>query len=278
MNNVRIAIKRFFQNKNTITIIAILLCLGILYWGYDYRIKKATEPINVPYALNEIEPRTLITSDMIGVIKAPASRVTANVITSTSAIEGKYVNYDATIPAGSLFYEDILVDWEDMPSSLWQNIPDGNTVISLDVNLETTYGNSIYPGNYIDLYYVTTSNSLGTSGKLIFGKFIQSIKVLAVLDSEGNNVFEKSTDLNAPSSLVFSVPEDLHLLLRKASYLSGSIVPVPRNADYSLNPSATAVSSSYIQTYILNQTLDVDDKNLDNLKYKTETSENGGEE
>ena len=49
------------------------------------------------------------------------------------------------------------------------------------------------------------------------------------------------------------------------SYLSGTIVPVPRNADYSLNPTDTKISSSYLQNYILAQTVNVAEKDLQDL-------------
>ena len=280
MNNIKIAIKRFLRNKNTVTILVLILCVGLIYWGYNRQIKKNTEPVNVPYALREIEPRTLITSEMIGTIKVAKKMVSSGVLRSTNQIVGKYVNYDATVPAGSMFYDSVLVDWKDMPNSLWQDIEAGSTVVSLPVDLDSTYGNSIFPGNYIDLYYVTVSNEDGkNSGKLIFGKFIESIKVLSVIDGDGNNVFEKTVDVSTPSNLVFAVDEEYHLLLRKASYLSGTIIPVPRNADYSASPGNTKVSSSYIRQYILRQTLTVDDTQLDNLTYdeNIDNSDNNGE-
>lgn len=280
MNNIKIAIKRFLRNKNTVTILVLILCVGLIYWGYNRQIKKNTEPVSVPYALREIEPRTLITSEMIGTIKVAKKMVSSGVLRSTNQIVGKYVNYDATVPAGSMFYDSVLVDWKDMPNSLWQDIEAGSTVVSLPVDLDSTYGNSIFPGNYIDLYYVTVSNEDGkNSGKLIFGKFIESIKVLSVIDGDGNNVFEKTVDVSTPSNLVFAVDEEYHLLLRKASYLSGTIVPVPRNADYSASPGNTKVSSSYIRQYILRQTLTVDDTQLDNLTYdeNIDNSDNNGE-
>ncbi len=253
MESILIGIKRFIKNKNTVTIIAILASLGILYWAYNYRIVKQTEPINVPYATLEIAPRTLITADMVSTRKVPGGVNSKNLLTSTSQIVGKYVSNKAVIPNGGLFYSDMVVDWEDLPSSLFEDIPDGNTIVALQVNLESTYGNSIFPGNYIDLYYVTTLDN----GKLMLGKFIESIKVLSVTDAEGNNVFETIEDNKTPTYLMFSVPEDMHLLLRKASYLDGQIFPVPRNAEYSNNPKETKVVSSRIQNYILDKTIDV---------------------
>ena len=75
MNNILIVIKRFFTNKNTVTIIAVVASICILYFFYNSRIEKKTEPISVPYAISEIGPRTKITSDMIGIRKVPGGVV-----------------------------------------------------------------------------------------------------------------------------------------------------------------------------------------------------------
>lgn len=250
MNNILISLKKFFSNKNTVTILAVIAIVLILFFGYRYRIKQATNPVSVPYAKVEIQPRTQITEDMIGYVKIPSSMLTSNTIRVASEIVGKYANYNTVIPSGSLFYASTIVTWAQMPDSAWADIPEGYTVVSLNVNTETTYGNSIFPGNYIDLYYVAHDN-----GKLLLGKLIESIEVLAVKDSSGNHVFENSSAGLKPSSLIFAVPEDMHLLLRKAGYLNGQLVPVPRNKSYSENPSATVVSSEYIQDFILSQTV-----------------------
>ncbi len=253
MNNLKLTLTKLLKNKNTVTIICVLLALVILYVGYNWRVNSATEPINVPYARVEIQPRTLVTEEMIGYMKIPKSMVTTNTIRSINDVIGMYANYNTVIPQGSVFYRSVLVDWSEMPDSAWADIPDGYTVVSLPVNTEMTYGNSIFPGNYIDLYYVATEET----NKLLLGKMIESIEVLAVKDSSGKHVFENSADLAAPASLIFAVPEEMHLLLRKASYLNGDIIPVPRNASYSENPSATVVTSEYIQDFILSQTVTI---------------------
>lgn len=257
MQNILIGFKRFIKNRNTVTIIAVVACVFILYFFYSNRIKKATNPVSVPYAVTELGPRTLITADMVSTRKVPGGVVETSggkVYISTKSIIGKYVKSNSVIPKGSMFYQSALTDdWTEIKTSLYENIQDGNTLVSLPVTLESTYGNSIYPGNYIDLYFVGISN-----GKLLLGKFIESIKVLGVIDSEGNNVFEKVTSkVGSPSYLVFSVPEEYYLLLQKASYLSGTIFPVPRNASYSSNPKETSISSAAIHQFIIEQTVDI---------------------
>ena len=270
MNNIIYGIKRFFQNKNTVTIMAIVASLVIIYFAYSARIKKATEPQLVPYALKTLEPRTLITSEMVGTRKVPGSVITPNVITDTGSIVGMYVSNKVEIPKDSLFYRNTLLTWDELPSSLSEDLPEGNTIVALPVNLETTYGNSIFEGNYIDLYYAGADKD----GKILVGKFIESIKVLAVTDSSYNNIFEKDNDVANPAYLIFSVPEDMHLLLRKALYLNGRIFPVPRNAEYSKNPKDTRISSSYIQNLILNQTVNVSSTDLSSVTIQKNDSNN----
>ncbi|UKI56964.1 MAG: hypothetical protein L6V81_06035 [Clostridium sp.] len=61
---------------------------------------------------------------------------------------------------------------------------------------------------------------------------------------------KKTRNVETPAYLMFAVPEELHLLLRKAIYKKVNLFPVPRNAEYSLNPKSTRVSSSYIKELI----------------------------
>ena len=65
--------------------------------------------------------------------------------------------------------------------------------------------------------------------------------------------------MDTPAYLIFSVPEDIHLLLRKAANF-GNIIPVPRNAKYSNDPKPTSIASTYIQQYILSRTIMVEDR------------------
>lgn len=276
MDNIKVALKRFIKNKNTVTIIALLGSLAILYYAYNLRIKKATEPISVPYSINRLDPRTLITSKDVGIKQVPGGMVNGrDVIVSSSLIVGKYVSEKVEVPAGSLFYNETIVTWDQLPSSLFEDIPDGYTVVILPVSMETTYGNSIFTGNYIDLYY----SGYDDNELLIVGKFIESIRVLSVIDDDGNNIFEKTRNVETPAYLMVAVPEELHLLLRKAIYKKVNLFPVPRNAEYSLNPKSTRVSSSYIKELIEKRTIDVSLKDLAESEANTNINDNsnGGE-
>lgn len=262
MNNLLIGIKRFFQNKNTVTILVIVICLLILYFAYSTRIKVATEPQSVPYALRDLEPRTEITEDMVGIRYVPGSVITPNVITDTRSIIGLYVSDDYQIPEDSLFYKDTILTWDALDKSPYDDIQDGNTIFSLRVDLDKTYGNSIFKGNYIDLYF----KDRDSSGNILIGKFIESIQVTDVVDSNYISVFEKTQSEAIPAFLLFEVPDEYYLLLTKTIKVFGNdcLIPVPRSAEYSLNPKETSISSSWLKDYILSKT--VNDLTLEEVR------------
>ena len=244
MGSILIGIKRFFQNKNTVTILGILASVGIIYFAYNYRIKKSTEPVNVPYALREIGPRTLITQDMVSTKKVPGGVVTKNVILNTEQIIGKYVLNTAVIPENGLFYESMIADWEKLPSSIFDKIGEGRTIYALDVDLESTYGNSIFPGNYIDIYYRTTRRDNNLTW---VGKFIESIRVLDVVDSEGKSVFENNGTPTEPDKLLFELQDKEWLLFKKIESTNVTLFPVQRNANYTEEASEMLITGNEFQ-------------------------------
>ena len=254
MNSLVGTFKKFFGNKNTVTILGVVAGVLVLIIGYNIRLKRAIDPVTIPYALESIESKEMITEKKIGYVKVSKSVInnSENLLTNASDVVNKYAAMGTIIPKNSLFYDEMVVEKEELPDSAFANIKDGHTIYSLAVDQHTTYGNSIYPGNYIDLYFEATDEN----GQVIFGKLIESIKVLAVKDSEGNHLFESTIETRTPAELLFAVPDDMYLLLMKAGYINTQveIIPVPRNASYSQKPGETVVASSYIENFILSQT------------------------
>ena len=276
MNNILVGIKRFLGNKNTVTIMGVLAGIAVLYIGYNWRVKQAIEPKSVPYAKQEIAANTLITNDMVGSVKVSKSMVdsTQNLATSNNQVVGKYVSYDSTIPEGSLFYKSQLMTEEQLPNYIVRNIPEGYTVYSLEVNSHLTYANSIMPNDYIDLYF----KAIDDENKVIFTKLIESIKVIAVKDSQGKSVFSSESKNSQPAELVFAVPDDMFLLLKKSDYITSNsiaIVPVPRNANYTENPNATQVASDVIIDFILSKSAYIPENTTNGTDDNNNTNNNG---
>lgn len=244
-------LKRFLGNKNTITIIGVLLIIVIIYFGYTFAVRRGTESITVPYAKEVIQPRTKITEDMIGYTKVLKSTLQGNVVTNDAKVINRYSNVNSLIPKGSLFYSDAIVPYEELPDAVLTEIPDGLVAFNLAVDINSTYGNSIYPGNYIDIYF----KGMSDSRKVMVGKLLANVKVLTVKDSAGHAVFENTEEERHPSMIIFAVEEENYLLLKKASFLSSSdyaveLIPVPTNESLKTKPGETTITSSYLVDYI----------------------------
>ena len=219
---------KLFHNKSIVTLISLIICIVVLFVAYRYRVNTAIHAIDVPIAKRDLQAREEITEDSFETIKIAQSMISNNVIRNKNDLIGKYVNYNTFIPQGGMFYTSAVVTWDQMPDSAWADIQEGYTIFSLKVTTATTYGNSIYPGDKIDLYYQNTIN-----GKTFLGPLIEGIEVLAVKDENGSHIFKKSAEQKNAAALIFSVPDDMFSIIKRAYYISGStILPVPRNSSY----------------------------------------------
>ena len=276
MNNFSNSLKRFFGNKNTVTIIGVLICILVLYVGYNYRIKQATTPVRVPYANQTIQPRTLITADMISYTEVLPSTLKGKYILNANLIINKYSNYNTIIPAGSMFYSDAVINERDLPDSAFGAIPEGYTVVSFPVTMASTYGNSMYPGNYINLYFKAINED---TKKLVFGKLISNIEILDVKDSSGNHVFENTSESRTPAYILFAVPEEQHVLIRKAMYLtriSAELIPVPNTA--TLTEEDTVVfDSQALAQFIIERTERYELEDINNSNSNNNNTDNNQE-
>ena len=250
MGQIKDFLQKVLTNKNTLTILLVFAGIIALYAAYNWRVSEAITPVKVPYAKKEISSRTQITSEMISFTEVPKSLLNNanNIVKSSGSLVGKYVNYGCTIPKNSFFYSENILSTSANPESEFANIPDGYTVYSLNVDFDSTYGNSIFPGNYIDLYIKMISD---TNSKILFGRLIKGIKVMSVIDSDGNNVFESASEARKPKYMFFAVPNSLYLLLKKAEYINATIMPIPRNSSYSAEERTPEIDSTYIQNAIL---------------------------
>jgi len=272
VNNFSDSLKRFIANKNTVTIIGVLAAIVVLYFGYTWRINQQIEQVTVLVAKQNIQPRTKITSDMVETISIArvmydkmmgnyggGISVLRNTAELSSFTEGAYSNVNSLIPAGTPLIRNVnTVDKSKIPSSVLLKIDKGQVPYAFSINYSDTYGNAIMDGMYVNIYM----KAVDETGKTMIGKLIQNVKVLAVLDSSGRDVFENTDENRTPSTFIFSVDEDLHLLLRKARYLSKysvELIPVPVTDSVSDEEyeGTVEITSSYLREFIESRTIDV---------------------
>lgn len=259
MGNLSSSLKKFLSNKNTVTVVLVFLAFVVLYIGYNIRVDQAVNPITVPYALQTISAGKEITSDMVGTIEVPPAMIKGDAIRNQSNVIGKYASADSIIPEGSLFYSRYVVEQEQLPANIILKYPKGYVLYNMSVNTESTYGNSVFPGNYIDIYLkavnkVVDGQALSAdANKVMLGKLVKNVKVLAVKDSSGQAVFSNLDEKRTPAMVVFAVPEEYYILLKKAEFLGTydtTLIPVPTNESLKDKPGELEISSNDLKDWI----------------------------
>lgn len=251
---------KFLKNKNTVTILGVLACLVILYAGYTMRINKKTALVDVYYAKETIQPKTLITEDMVAKMSVPASFIKGTYYKNYQDIVGKYSNYNTMIASGSIFYSDLLVEESNLPDAVLYNVNEGERVVSFPVDTVSTYGNSIMPGNIVDIYVKLYDDD----DKLVYGEFYENIEILGVKDASGKNVFENTEEARTPSYVYFSLPEAKYLLFSSLNYIETNdieVVLVPNTVKFDAkDPMATEVTSEYLYNFVLDKLEKIDNQ------------------
>jgi hypothetical protein len=267
MGNMATGLKKFLQNKNTVTVVGVVLAIFVLYFAYTMRVKNAINPVSVPYATEQILSATQITESMISTRLVPPSMLEGDVILNKGEIVDMYTAVDTVIPEGSLFYKRADVEKEQLPASIILEYPKSYVLYNLPVNTNTTYGNSVYPGNYIDIwlkavYKVSDEANLSAeerqkADQIMYGKLISNVQVLAVKDSSGQAVFQNIDDNRVPAQVIFALPQEYFVLLKKASYMrtySTVIELVPTNEGNKDEPGDIELSSEDLKEWINNHT------------------------
>lgn len=251
MANLLIGLKKFLQNKNIVTLVGLVLVIAILYVAYSIRVKEAINPITVPYALEQITGSTQIKKSKIGTMQVPPSMLrNADVYTKVGEVIDKYVAIDTVIPEGSLFYKKAVVSREQMPDDIILDYKAGYQLYYQKVDVTSTYGNSIIPGNYIDIHFSAYDSH---AKRVITGNLISNVLVLAVKDKDGRPVFQSIDEQRQPAMVVVALKEEYFKMLLAAEALqktyktSIEFVPTSKGFD---DETSEIVSSENIKSWI----------------------------
>lgn len=255
-----------FKSKNIVTLLGLTVLIVILFFFYKKRVNDAINPVSVPYAKKDIPAGIQITEEYIGTTDVPPSMLTDTVLRKEADVKDKYSNADTRIPAGSLFYERNVVEKEKLPANIILDYPkEGYVLYNLTVDIDSSYGNSIYPGNYIDLYLKArtktipgTNSTITGENKVVLGKIIENVQVITVKDAAGKPVFQDMNEDKEPAMVVFAVPEEYYILLKKAEYLrtyDSELIPVPTNESLKDEPGELKISSKSLKEWINSVTI-----------------------
>lgn len=258
--NVMEKIKKLLLNRNTVTILGVLAGVIALWFAYSITLDKAVKPTKVPVAVKDIPAGSIITKDDIEYVDINRDVLKkASIITSSSQLINYYVNNNTSVTKGSMFYTSQVVKKDELIDRDLEIIPENYKIYWLSVDNTTTYANSIYPGDKIDLWLLTK-----VENNYVYEPFITNIEVLSVKDSKGQNVFDVNSG-RTPAVLAFAVPNNIFVYLSKVGFLSGmSLYPVPINKNNADKDATTEISNKELQTLIDSKSIITNPDNTEN--------------
>lgn len=240
--------RKVLTNRNTITIIAVIAGVILLWFFYNMTLENAINPVRVPVASRNLLATEIITADDIEYVEVNRGFLNSanDVITSSSQLIGYYINNGTSVSEGAMFYRNQVTTREVISQTDFDNIPDGYTIYWLPVDMEDTYANSIYPGDKIDLWIY--GNDPNTNRR-IYDEFINSIDVLEVKDGDGLNVFDDAEN-RSPARLSFAVTDEMFTYLNVLDERGYNIVPVPRNKMYTVAGKDVSYSNDLLTSLV----------------------------
>lgn len=254
---------KFKSNKNTLykhkTTITLLLTIvvGVLCMAsYQSAINEISDLVLVPVAAKSMGSRTIVMEEEIKYIEVPKCITLENVSLDKEDIIGKYVKPYQSIAQNSLFYHDLIADKENMNDANLFFLQEGEVAISIDVDMKTSYANSILVGHLIDLYFLgkVNMNQGAANQAIVHGEIVKNARVIAVKDKEGNSI-ESDTELESNVLVVALSKEDAHLVgVAKAM---GSVTPVISYDNISQSEATDYYDYYKIRNIILGNSLDV---------------------
>ena len=243
-------LKNFALNKTTVTILGIIAGAAVLIIGYMYRTNTSTSTTYVYYVSEDVKSNEQLSETKIKRTRVVTSllKTNSNLVTNLNQIKDKsgeffFVNYGYYLNAGTLLTKSVLVAKADKSDEkLYKNLKKGETIFRIDVDLDSTHGNSIQKGNSMDIYVE------GKDGKdVIFDKFIENLKIIDVVDNKWSTT--KGTDSSetkvAPKYLITAVNEEMFQLLSKITMVKGysfKLIPDDTRKPYVENSEAKIVN------------------------------------
>ena len=274
--------KKFLGNKNVVTLLGMIVIVVVLYLFYLWRVRSAVNFKDVVIAEKNIDRMTELDRSMYKVEGIPETAIIGNVIYNADQLNGKFSGVNSYIPIGSFFYYSSensagnVVDKYDLPIAFLFEFDLDKEIVAYNylVNNETTYSNSVLPGNYIDVYLRIAKESDAGDVKYTFGKLVENVKVLSVKDGSGRNVFSPE-QTRSPAMIIFGVDVETNKYLRTAETLIGNveIIIVPTNVNLFDNDPSTYETA--MTTQELKDFLDdfVEFKEDDEMPEETNTTE-----
>lgn len=254
--------KNKLLTKKLVALGVTVLAVGSIYTYTEYSVKEKLKPTPVVVAIQDIPPHTKITNEMVREIRVPGDALPKSnagnpIAMKTSEIVGKYTAPGYGISSKSFVNKTKVVKQSELPDAGILDLKPYENAFSFKVDINSTHGNALIPGQEIDLYFLSkipvktnkdTNDSkdqeyVGYDENVpVFGRVAPKVRIVSVKDRQAQDAYtaddytvnEKDKKQNKKKlASIVTVAVDLDTLqyLNKAKLL-GTIVPVPDGQAY----------------------------------------------
>ena len=120
----------------------LLLVIGS-YISFQVALENAIDLIKVPFANKTIYSHYMINEEDIEWREIPKNYIDENILINKDDVIGKYVSLDSKIAQGSLFYDDYLIEKEEVDALPGLLLKEQQIAFPLSMNLLKSSGNTI---------------------------------------------------------------------------------------------------------------------------------------
>jgi len=162
-----------------IMILATIILLNIAV--FNIVLQRSLDLVEIPIAKNTIHQRIPLTASDITTKKVPRAYIDEFVIEEIDQIIGKVVSFQTTIYKGMPFYYHALEDGHTTLDAPLLQLKQGQGAVAIAVDLIKSSGNTLLPGQYVDLILTIALKNQ----PVIVDTMFSSVRVLAVKDRYG---------------------------------------------------------------------------------------------
>lgn len=229
----------------SIGILAFLL-LFLTTYAFKLCVKKELRLVEAYVAARDIPPRTQINETDLLAIEVPKNMLMDYAYGEKAEIIGMYTDIQGMIPAGSLFYKNMLHHKEELPDNPTTQLRKGQAAYSLEIDL-AKMGGSIVAGQRVDVYASFTE----MDRNVLSGLLLENVRVLAIKDYKGLDLDDPQSTQTPYLAILAIDVEDVELL-SKAEKM-GDVKMVASSKTYDANLEAIRASNSDALEYLTQQ-------------------------
>lgn len=169
------------NKKKSMLVISIALIIFLNVSISFLIVHSMSKSIEVYVAKTKLIPRIPIQANDLEVVKMPKHLIPNNIVQKKEDIIGKVVSYDSSVYQGMFFFQEALDNPIESKDAPLLRLKEKQVAVSLGVDVIQSLGNTLLPGQYVDIVYTYPIRNQNPLVDTIY----HNVRVLSLKDRYG---------------------------------------------------------------------------------------------